>query len=47
MKEKKNMLISLDAEKALDKIHPFVKEVLEESGIQNTYQYIIKAISRK
>jgi hypothetical protein len=39
------MIISLDAEKAFDKIqHPFMIKVLERSGIQGPYLSIIKAI---
>ena len=39
------MIISLDAEKAFDKIqHPFTLKVLERSGIQGPYLNIIKAI---
>jgi hypothetical protein len=35
LKDKKHMIISLDAEKAFDKIqHPFMIKVLEISGIQ-------------
>jgi hypothetical protein len=35
-KEKSHMIISLDAEKAFDKIqHPFMLKVLERSGIQD------------
>jgi hypothetical protein len=35
LKDKNHMIISLDAEKALDKIqHPFMIRVLEISGIQ-------------
>jgi hypothetical protein len=42
------MIISLDAEKAFDKIqHPFMKKVLERSGIQGPYLNIIKAIYSK
>ena len=42
------MIISLDAEKAFDKIqHPFMIKVLERSGIQGTYLNIIKAIYSK
>ena len=39
LKEKKNhMIISLDAEKAFDKIqHPFMIKVLEKTEIQSTY----------
>jgi hypothetical protein len=36
--EKNRMIISLDAEKAFDKIqHLFMLKVLEKSGIQDTY----------
>ena len=42
------MIISLDAEKALDKIqHPFMIKVLVRSGIQGTYLHIIKATYSK
>jgi hypothetical protein len=34
----KDMIISLDAEKACDKIqHPFIIKVMERSGIQGPY----------
>ena len=42
------MIISLDAEKAFDKIqHPFMIKVLERSGIQGPYLNIVKAIYSK
>ena len=42
------MIISLDAEKAFDKIqHPFMIKVLERSGIQGPYLNIIEAIYSK
>jgi hypothetical protein len=42
------MSISLDAEKAFDKIqHPFLIKVIERSGIQGPYLNIIKAIYSK
>ena len=42
------MIISLDAEKAFDKIqHHFMTKVLERAGIQRTYLNIIKAIYSK
>ena len=42
------MIISLDAEKAFDKIqHPFIIKVLERSGIQGSFLNIIKAIYNK
>jgi hypothetical protein len=47
-KDKKHMIISLDAEKAFDKIqHPFMIKVLERSGIQGLHLNIIKAIYSK
>ena len=48
LKEKKHMIISLDAEKAFDKIqHPFMIKVLERLGIQGSYLNKIKAIYSK
>jgi hypothetical protein len=48
LKEKYHMIISLDAEKAFDRIqHPFMVKVLERSGIQGPYLNIIKAIYSK
>jgi hypothetical protein len=48
LKEKKQVIISLDAEKAFDKIqHPFMIKVLERSGIQGPYLNMIKAIYSK
>jgi hypothetical protein len=48
LKDKNHMIISLDAEKAIDKIqHPFMIKVLERSGIQGPYLNIIKAICSK
>jgi hypothetical protein len=42
------MIISLDAEKAFEKIqHPFMIKVLERSGIQGPYLITIKAIYSK
>ena len=42
------MIISLDAEKAIDKIrHPFMLKVLERSGIQGSYLNIVKTIYSK
>jgi hypothetical protein len=43
LKDKNHMIISLDAEKAFDKIqHPFMLNVLERSGIQGPYLNMIK-----
>jgi hypothetical protein len=48
LKDKNHMFISLDVEKAFDKIqHPFMIKVLERSGIQGTYLNMIKAIYSK
>ena len=48
LKEKNHMIISLDAEKAFDKIqHPFMLKVLERTGIQGPYLNIVKAIYSK
>ena len=42
------MIISIDAEKAFDKIqHPFMIKTLWKAGIEGTYLYIIKAIYDK
>ena len=48
LKDKNHMIISLNAEKAFDKIqHPFMIKVLERLGIQGPYLNIIKAIYSK
>jgi hypothetical protein len=48
LKDKNHMIISLDTEKAFDKIqHPFMKTFLKISGIQGLYLNIIKAIYSK
>ena len=45
VKEKKHMIISLDAEKAFHKIqYFFIIKVLEKSGIQDPYVNIVKTI---
>ena len=42
------MIISIDAEKAFDKIqHPFMIKTLQKVGIEETYLNIIKAIYDK
>ena len=42
------MILSIDAEKAFDKIqHPFLIKPLEKVGIEGTYLKIIKAIYEK
>jgi hypothetical protein len=48
LKDKNHMIISLDAEKAFDKIqHPFLIKVFERSGIQGPYLNRKKAINSK
>ena len=48
LKEKNHMIISIDAEKAFDKIqHPFMIKTLEKVGVEGTYPNIIKAIYDK
>ena len=47
LKDKNHMIISIDAEKAFDKIqHPLIK-ILKKAGIEGTYLNIIKAICNK
>ena len=47
-KKKNHMIISIDAEKAFDKIsHPFMIKTLQKVGIEGTYLNIIKAIYDK
>ena len=42
------MVISIDAEKAFDKIHhPFMIKTLQKMGIEGTYLNIVKAIYDK
>jgi hypothetical protein len=48
LKDKNHMIISLDAEKAFDKMqHPFMIKVLERSGIQGLYLNMKKAMYSK
>ena len=48
MKNKNHMIISIDAEKAFDKIqYPFMIKTLLKVGIEGTYLNIIKAIYDK
>ena len=48
MKDKNHMIISIDAEKAFDKIqHPFMIKTLSKVGIERTYLKLIKAIYDK
>ena len=48
LKDKNHMIISIDAEKAFDKIqHPFMIKTLQKAGIGGTYLNIVKAIYDK
>ena len=48
LKDKYHMIISIDAEKAFDRIqHPFMIKTLQKAGIKGTYLNIIKAIYDK
>ena len=48
LKDKNHMVISIDAEKAFDKIqHPFMTKTVQKMGIEGTYLNIIKAIYDK
>ena len=48
LKDKNHMVISIDAEKAFDKIqHPLMIKTLQKAGIEGTYLNIIKAIYDK
>uniref|UniRef100_A0A8C3VMS9 RNA-directed DNA polymerase n=1 Tax=Catagonus wagneri TaxID=51154 RepID=A0A8C3VMS9_9CETA len=48
LKNKNHMILSIDAEKAFDKIqHPFLIKTLQKVGIGGTYLNIIKAIYGK
>ena len=48
LKDKNDMIISIDAEKAFDKIqHPLMIKTLQKVGIEGTYLNIIKAIYDK
>ena len=48
LKNTNHMIISIDAEKAFDKIqHPFMIKTLQKAGIEGTYLNIIKVIYDK
>ena len=47
-KNKTHMILSIDAEKAFDKIqHPFLIQTLQSVGIEGTFLSILKAIYEK
>ena len=48
LKDEKHIIISIDAEKAFDKIqHPFMIKTLQEMGIERTYSNIVKVMYHK
>ena len=48
LKDKNHMIISIDAEKAFDKMqHPFMIKTFQKAGIEGTYLNIIKVIYDK
>ena len=48
VKDKNHVIISIDAEKAFDKIqHPFMIKTLQKMDIEGTYHNIVKAIYDK
>ena len=48
LKSKNHMVISIEVEKAFDKIqHPFMKKNLQKMDIEGTYPNIIKATYEK
>ena len=48
LKDKNHRIISIDAEKAFDKIqHPCMIKTLQKMGIEGTYLNIVKAIYDK
>ena len=48
MKAKNHMIITIDAEKAFDKIyHPFMIKILSKVGLEGTHLNIIKVIYDK
>ena len=48
MKDKNHMIISIDVEKAFDKVqHPFMIKTLGKVGIEGAFLNIIKAIFKR
>jgi len=48
LKNKNHMILSVDTEKAIDKIqHPFLRKTLQKVGREGTYLNIIKAVYDK
>src|SRR5574337_954700 len=48
LKNKNRMILSIDAEKAFDKMqHPFMEKALQRAGIEGTYLNVVKPICDK
>ena len=47
LKNKNHVIISIDAEKAFDKIQPLMVKTLQKVGIEGNYLYVINAIYDK
>ena len=48
LKDKNHMIISIDAERAFDKVqHPFMIKTLQKMGTEGTYLNTVKAIYDK
>lgn len=47
IKHEQNMIITIDAKKAFDKIHFFMRKTVNKVGIEGTYHNILKAIYDK
>ena len=48
MKDRNHMIISVDAEKAFDKIqHPFMIKTLQKMGVEGTYLNTVKPLYDK
>ena len=47
LKDKNHMIISIDAEKAFDKIqHPFIIKTLQKMGIEGNYLKLVKTLKQ-
>ena len=48
MKDKNHMIVSIDAEKAFNKVqHPYMKKTLSKVGIEGAFLNILKAIYKR
>jgi len=46
-RDENHLILSVDAEKALDKIHPFLIKTLQSIGIEGTFLNFIETIYEK